>query len=258
MNEVISLYKPAGLTPSQLIDDLKKKYPSFEGVKISPAGRLDPMAEGLVLLLVGDANKRRDEFLKLDKTYEFSILFGITTDTYDLLGKVLKTDFSYSYPVLSEKLPKLLASHIGKTSQPYPPFSSKPVNGKPLFHYARTKQLEEIILPEKTVTIKELHLISLYKDTTDEVKKTTLEKISAVAGDFRQEEITKIWEEQFPSFPTTLSVAECTATVSSGTYIRSLAHTLGEELGCGALAFSIKRTKIGNYRVEDALYLNEQ
>ena len=103
-----------------------------------------------------------------------------------------------------------------------------------------------------------LHLISLYKDTTDEVKKTTLEKISAVTGDFRQEEITKIWEEQFQSFPTTPSVAECTATVSSGTYIRSLAHTLGEELGCGALAFSIKRTKIGNYRVEDALYLNEQ
>jgi len=87
---MILLNKPLGMTPLEAIREFQRKNPKYQTTKLSFAGRLDPMAEGLLLVLEGEENKDRKRFENLDKTYEFSILFGVTTDTYDLLGKITR------------------------------------------------------------------------------------------------------------------------------------------------------------------------
>ena len=69
-NQVISIFKPLGLTSYQAIKLFKQKHPQYADEKISPAGRLDPMAEGILLLLLGEENKKRNEYEKLEKEYQ--------------------------------------------------------------------------------------------------------------------------------------------------------------------------------------------
>src|SRR5688572_29193656 len=86
MKAIIAVNKPISYTPNQIITLVRQKYPHFGSEKIGFAGRLDPMAEGVLLLLVGDANFEREAYLNLDKTYQFTALLGLETDSYDLLG----------------------------------------------------------------------------------------------------------------------------------------------------------------------------
>src|SRR5687767_12670821 len=94
MNQVLNIYKPIGLTPLQLIKLLKKSKEGYKNIKMSFAGRLDPLAHGVMLLLLGEENKNRDKYLSLDKTYEFKVLFGVETDTFDFLGILKDLDFN--------------------------------------------------------------------------------------------------------------------------------------------------------------------
>src|SRR6266516_7262353 len=88
MDDLIIVNKPVGMTPLQAINEIKKHMPIVKNEKITYAGRLDPLAHGVLLLLIGEAVKKREEYLALPKTYEFEALLGIETDTYDILGYV--------------------------------------------------------------------------------------------------------------------------------------------------------------------------
>src|SRR3712207_2873397 len=88
MNKILNIYKPVGFTPLEMITALLKEFPEYKDKKIGYAGRLDPLAHGVLLLMIGDATKQRKDYLGLDKMYEFEVLFGVETDTYDLLGFV--------------------------------------------------------------------------------------------------------------------------------------------------------------------------
>src|SRR3989344_64050 len=85
---ILNLYKRLGETPRERLERLRLEKPLYENEVLSYAGRLDPMAEGVLLTLVGPENKRRDEYLNLSKEYVVDILFGFSTDTYDVLGKI--------------------------------------------------------------------------------------------------------------------------------------------------------------------------
>lgn len=258
MNDIVPVYKPIGITPTEFIATFKQEYPSLIQAKISPAGRLDPMAEGLLLLLVGDANKKRTSFLALDKTYEFTILFGVQTDSYDILGRIEATHFPISSSLLTHKLPLLLDDLLGEREQTYPPFSSKPVLGKPLYYWAREGKLAEIALPHKMVRVDELTSLEQMSKPKTAVSTEILTRIAQVKGDFRQEAIVRDWKEVMDELPNELTLVTCRARVSSGTYIRSLCQEIGEKLGCGAIAYTIKRTAIGPYSLDQALHLTEQ
>src|SRR4051812_15345092 len=95
MQAIILLNKPLSFTPLQATLKFKQAFPEYADQKIAYAGRLDPMAEGLLLLLIGNETKKRKDYEALSKTYEFSILLGISTDTYDLLGKIKETNFDF-------------------------------------------------------------------------------------------------------------------------------------------------------------------
>lgn len=157
--------------------------------KISVAGRLDPMAEGLLLLLIGEKNKKRKEYEKLSKQYTFKVLFGIQTDTYDLLG----------IPTIT--LPEILNSRqisvirrfcrekIGTNYQEYPPYSSKPLNGKPLYYWARRNDLKGKKLPRRGISISAFEFNDSSEISGSKLLDTIQVKIPLVTGDFRQDEI---------------------------------------------------------------------
>jgi tRNA pseudouridine55 synthase len=135
-DRVIKVYKKVGETPLDCIHNLKKERPELGLLPMTYAGRLDPLAEGVLLILVGEECNKKDEYLNLPKEYEVDVLFGFATDTYDILGKVMK----YETPseILFERSSEILPNFIGKVKQSYPPYSSRPVNGKPLFMWAHT------------------------------------------------------------------------------------------------------------------------
>lgn len=264
MDQIIAVNKPIGLTPLQTLDLLKINQPNLSSTRLTYAGRLDPMAEGLLLILKNPDQESKEKLLKLDKTYQFKLLFGISTDTYDTLGIPSRSDPEgdiikpITQPISSHQpsrsdLEGVLPSFIGSHLQPYPPYSSKTVNGKPLFYYARNNQLANITIPKKKINIKNLKLISTQKTPKSNLENLIIQSIKLVKGDFRQLKIIKSWQQFFlksklTSFPIHTLEVSC----SSGTYIRSLAHQLGQKLGTQAIALRIKRTRVGPYKLTTA------
>ncbi len=239
------LYKNIGETPQQAILSFKEANPLYKDESMTYAGRLDPMAEGLLLVLSGENLKVKEKFLHLPKTYEFEVLWGFETDTLDLLGKVLKVGKS---EVLEEEVKGFLKESTGKFVQAYPAYSSKPVSGKALFKWAREGRLDQIEIPTHEVEIFDIEFISRREAKKDELLKTILEKISFVSGDFRQEEILSKWRETFEKTKEEKFVIDkIKVSVSSGFYVRQFISDLSKKLKTSAVTFGIKRTKVGDY-----------
>ena len=243
-DKIVILDKPIGKTPLQMVDKFKREYFFRENETVSYAGRLDPMAHGLLILLIGDENKQREKYLHLDKTYEVEILFGFATDTYDVLGKVTKVSRVPQVP--RGEIEKELQTFVGKREQEYPPYSSKAVGGKPLFWWARENKLSEIEIPKKEVEIFSIAVISERGVGGEELLRTIEERIGLVFGNFRQEEILRDWKKNI-AMNQTYPIVKIRVSCSSGTYMRSLAHDLGKRLECGAIAYDIYRTKVGEF-----------
>ena len=88
VNHTVLVEKEIGQTPLEVVTRYKQEHPEYANTPIAYAGRLDPMAHGQLLLLVGEACKERDKYLGLDKEYVFEILLGFDSDTHDILGLV--------------------------------------------------------------------------------------------------------------------------------------------------------------------------
>lgn len=255
MQNVISVYKPLGKTPLETIEQLKKRYPEYTEQKIGYAGRLDPMAEGILLLLVGEENLKRKDYEKLPKTYEFEILFGVETDTYDTLGIVKHMQAIDNAAYLQQNVHDIIPTYIGAWEQAYPPYSSPRVNGKPLFYWAREGKLDEIVIPSKKVTINAFDVVSWNEIPIAELIQEGIKRTQLVTGEFRQKETCASWKHMNEVLDNeiTLPIVRCTISCSSGTYIRSIAHEIGQKVGTGAVAFSIKRTCVGEFSLENSL-----
>lgn len=245
MRNILILYKQLGQTPLQATQEFTKVNPEYKNKKLAYAGRLDPMAEGLLLILVGEECKNRKKYERLSKVYEFEVLFGVTTDTYDILGIV---EGYKVHKVSKVEINKLIPSLMGRHKQPYPPFSSARVNGKPLFYWARERKLAHIEIPSKPIEVYSLTFQNMYQLKSFKLQSIIKDRISKVTGNFRQEEILDAWNKFFKQHPNqTFQIGKFTIECSSGTYVRSIAHSLGGKLTCGAITFSIKRTGIGKY-----------
>ena len=261
---MITIYKQIGETPLQALDRLRKEKPEFAGATLSYIGRLDPMAEGLLLVLVGEENKERGKYLDLDKKYEFEILFGFETDTYDLLGiaslgenKLMRDSRSRAgeseriFQQKNDACPKefsFLSNLLGKINQSYPPFSSKPVNGKPLWQWARMGKLDEIEIPTHEIEIYSLDFIGQREISKEDLIKTIEENVMKVTGDFRQKEIIESWKGAIESVSkgkeANFALAKFAVHCSTGTYVRQLAQEIGKRIDQKATIFSLKRTEI--------------
>lgn len=254
MEAVLNIYKPQGMTPLQVLDALRKEYVEYRDEKMTYAGRLDPMAEGVLIVLIGDAVHRKEEFLNLDKTYEVEVLFGFGTDTHDLLGMPVR----YDMDELSDKWIREEVNNMeGIFQYPFPNYSSKPVNGKPLFQWAREGRLEEIVIPKRTMKVCDVNLLGMSTITIYEVMDLIGLRIENVEGDFRQEAIKNKWSAVLTEGDPEKTFCEARIEIrcASGTYIRTLVHELGKRLGDDATVTKLVRTKVGDYSSANTLRL---
>lgn len=201
--------KPKGKTSHDVVDAVRH-LAGFR--QIGHLGTLDPLATGVLVLLLGRATRLVQFYSGRRKRYEAGFRFGFATNTYDSDGETQGPD---TKPVLDAGVLETLASErTGRFEQIPPAFSAKKVGGRPAYELARKKQ--EVDLKPVEVEIYE------YK----------LRQIEGSLARF---------------------VIEC----SSGTYIRSLAHEMGQKLGCGAHLAEITRTAVGEFSLEQAISLEE-
>ncbi|NQS99041.1 MAG: tRNA pseudouridine(55) synthase TruB [candidate division Zixibacteria bacterium] len=206
---ILNVYKPAGMTSFDVVRQVRRR---LKVKKVGHGGTLDPIAEGVLLIMAGKATKRANELSSLDKTYAAGILLGRKTDTYDTTGVVLAE--SDTDNIEYEDIERELQNFIGEIEQVPPMFSAIKIDGKRLYKLAR-RGIQVERKPRKII-IYDIRL--------------------------------KSWMN-----PSMLIVVHC----SKGTYIRSLAEDIGDRLGCGGCMESLVRTRIGDYRVEDSIRLED-
>jgi tRNA pseudouridine(55) synthase len=274
---VFLVWKELGETPLQALERLRnikteeKNADILLQTKMTYAGRLDPLAEGELLILVGEECKKKDEYLGLDKVYEVEILLGAQTDTGDVMGMTIDNDElkAGSEKLSVKNIEKVLKSFLGKVSWSYPAFSSKTVNGKPLFLWALEGKINEVEIPTRESEIYQLELLGSDDNCFTQLRASELRdlihaKISSVkkvpenivngkdtkrlGADFRRADVLQSWAEFFlcPECRSghKFEVLKLRCKCSSGTYMRTLAQKIGEDLGTPALALSIVRTEI--------------
>jgi tRNA pseudouridine(55) synthase len=243
MNEkVIVGYKRVGISPLDLIKEIKERNPHLQKERMAYAGRLDPLAEGVVLLIVGKELKKFDSYLNLSKEYRTKILFGFSSDTYDILGIAKKEE-----EAREEEAEKVLDSFVGNFTFDLPPFSSYKIKGKPLFWWALQKRVHEVEVPKREVTIFSLEVLKKEWVNEEVLKEEIVSKIKKVKGNFRQEEIIERWKEILDDKKEKYLTFDLKISCSSGCYIRSIAREAGERLQSGAVVMDLQRTRVGDY-----------
>ena len=244
MKSILILNKREGETPLAALLRLRAKSKKYENIKMTYAGRLDPMASGVLLALLGEEIKNKEKYLALDKEYECEVLFGFATDTYDILGKITHSNTLTNIRI--KDIIKNLKYFRGRFRQTYPLYSSRTVKGKPLWEYGRDEKAVE--LPTREGTIKKLKFLGIKRTNGQRLLSDIIKRIGKVDGDFRQKEILSIWRKKLAGKESAnFYIAGFAIRSSSGTYVRAIAHALGERLGIPALAYRIKRTKVGKF-----------
>jgi tRNA pseudouridine55 synthase len=209
MNAVLVIDKPAGLTSHDVVDRVRR----IVGLRsVGHLGTLDPLATGVLPLVLGNLTRLAQFYAASEKTYAGAIRFGFATDTYDAEGEPTTPPQSVSISLAQAR--EVAARFRGVIEQIPPPFSAKKIHGVPAYKLARKKK--EVKLEPVAVTIHEF-------------------EITSFAGDR----------------------AEFRARVASGTYMRSVAHDLGRELGCGGHLESLRRTSVAEFALADARTLEQ-
>ena len=199
--------------------DVIDQLRKITGIKqIGHAGTLDPFASGLLLVGIGEATKLLRHYVGLDKKYEAMLRLGATSDTQDKTGKIQETRYKQD-TITKLKIQQVIKSFIGKQKQVPPMYSAKKIGGKKLYELARKGQ-------------------NIKREAVD----IEIYDIKIVLPKFRNSEI-----------PNYLKIS---CHVSSGTYIRTLAHDIGQALGCGAYLEELKRTAIGDFKLADAIAIS--
>ncbi len=226
---------------------LRVVRPELVGRKLAYGGRLDPMATGLLLVLGGDQLTHQEDYWNLGKEYEAQVLLGLTTDSYDLLGLV---DAGAGLAVTPEHILAATAGLVGKLSLPVPAFSSAHVGGKPMFAWVRAGVATPA--PVRQMVVSEIQVTNITTTNADVLMRIIEDRISLVHGDFRQAAILERWKSLLDATPMAVwPTVSMTVRCGSGTYIRSLAHELGQRLGTGAVLSDLRRTRIGPWSVTD-------
>ncbi len=274
------LYKNLGETPRECVERFKTQHPEYAQVPMTYAGRLDPMAEGLLLVLSGSAIAEKETFTNLPKTYEFEMLWGVETDTADVLGLVSVArpsealeeslyhlsreilDETPTFPdadVVKQKIEKL----TGKFAQKYPAYSSRTVVGtdehgkrvtRSLIEWARLGQLHDIEIPSHDVEIFSAEHVSRKFMTGAELLKNIAVNIALVRGDFRQEKIMESWQKFLAQqSDTQFALDTVRLDVSGGFYVRQFVSDIARAFHTTATTYHILRTRVGNFSTPTTL-----
>lgn len=239
--------KKIGETPLEMLGRLRRRKAEYHKEKLSYAGRLDPMAEGKMLVLVGGKeNKEREKYLRFDKEYIAEFVIGAETDSGDILGIVCRAGENRFVGEISKGAMKKAVFGLRKIrKQKYPWFSGKTIGGVKMFELYKTGQTAGVRRPMSAVVIKRIGDLKISLASSVALEKEILRKIALVRGDFRQKEIAKAWREffadeagkKFQSFSFRIRV-------SGGTFIRSFAENFKKEFDAPVFLRRLKRTRI--------------
>lgn len=240
-NCIFPVWQPVGVSTNRLSQIIGEHF----GVVSSHTGTLDPMAEGVVIILLGDEHVNKYDYAKWKKTYEFEILFGISTVSYDGMGFITK---DHKVDVNKSALESIPALFKGDYTQKVPPYSAVKYKGKKLFEHAKLNSLP-LELPEKKGKIFELSFLGYREIRTSELVENIISRIKKVKGDFCQQELITQWQDFITRLDKnrTSGLAKFSVTMSKGMYVRSLSQDICRKLLVNGLTFSIKRVKNGIY-----------
>jgi tRNA pseudouridine55 synthase len=210
LDGILLVDKPADHTSHDVIARLRGK---LRMKRIGHAGTLDPMATGLLVVLVGKATSVSQYLISLDKEYTGTIKLGVTTNSQDADGEVLVTR-PVSPSLTEAEVLAAIKTMLGDQYQMPPMFSAIKIDGVPLYKLARKG--EEIVREPRFIR----------------VASWDLTRFAPPELDFR---------------------VRCT----KGTYVRTLAHDLGEKLGCGAHLTALRRTGTDKLTLERALTIDQ-
>ena len=207
---ILIIDKPEGISSARVVFKIKK---TLNLKKVGHTGTLDPFASGLLLICLNHATKKAGYFTDLDKTYLGTMILGISTDTQDLTGKVVKVNPIKQNNIEIKDIENAFQKFQGDIWQTPPMFSAIKSRGKPLYQLAR-KGIEIKVAPRKVIIFK-LNLLAMS------------------------------WNK----YPAISFMVQS----SKGTYIRTLCQDIGDYLGCGAYLAKLKRIKIGNISIEQSM-----
>ena len=215
---LILVYKKKGKTSRNIVENISKKY----GVKAGHIGTLDPMAKGLLPVLVGNTCKLSKYLMEHDKTYLVEMKFGYNTETLDIEGEILEEDKSFreNNIVDNEFFDMIIIAmkkELGTKKQIPPIYSAKKLNGKKLYEIARKDKEKAIEMAKEKA--KEITIYNMYDISLKE-----------------------LWDNNPKDIVLSFKV-EC----SSGTYIRSLVRDIAENMGTIAIMTDLRRIAVGNY-----------
>jgi tRNA pseudouridine55 synthase len=207
MEGVLLVDKPKGLTSHDVVYHLRRKL----GMKkIGHAGTLDPMATGLLIMLIGKATRISQYLMSTDKVYEGEATLGVITDSQDAEGEIMETR---PVPELSETaVREAMKGFLGDQYQTPPMHSAIKVDGVKLYHLARKG--EEVAREPRFIRVVAFELLSF-------------------------------------NSPKLTFRLHCT----KGTYVRTIAHDLGQKLGCGAHLSALRRIASGKFEMSQGLSL---
>lgn len=215
---LILVYKKKGKTSRNVIENIFKKY----GVKAGHIGTLDPMAKGLLPVLVGNTCKLSKYLMEHDKTYLVEMKFGYNTETLDIEGEILEEDKSFRENNIVDNeffdmIITAMKKELGSKKQIPPIYSAKKLNGKKLYEIARKDKEKAIEMAKEKA--KEITIYNMYDISLKE-----------------------LWDNDPKDIVLSFKV-EC----SSGTYIRSLVRDIAENMGTIAIMTDLRRIAVGNY-----------
>lgn len=209
MEGVLLVDKPKGLTSHDVVYHLRRK---LQMKKIGHAGTLDPMATGVLVMLIGKATRISQYLMSVDKAYEGEATLGVITDSQDAEGEVMETR---PVPALTETaVREVMKTFLGDQYQMPPMHSAIKIGGVPLYKMARKG--EEVEREPRFIRVTDFKLLSFAPP------KLTFD-------------------------------LHCT----KGTYVRTIAHDLGQKLGCGAHLSALRRTASGKFTIAQCLPLDQ-
>lgn len=217
MNGILPLWKERGMTSHDCVFKLRK---ILRTKKIGHTGTLDPEVDGVLALCVGSATKAAEFMIDMDKAYEGEITLGYTTTTEDAHGEIVEKKEVKEMPFIAE-IDKQMETFLGEIIQIPPMYSAVKVNGKRLYEYARKGETVE--RPKRNATIYSFTRTS--EPVMDEENQTVSWRFQVSCG--------------------------------KGTYVRTLAVNLGEQLGYPAHMSQLTRVSSGPFNAEDCVTIDQ-
>ena len=255
--EVLAFDKPLTWTSFNLVKVVRNNLSRRLGLKrlkVGHAGTLDPLASGVMILCTGKCTKLIDQLQAGTKEYVATLRLGCTTPSFDAEHPI---DAIYPTSHITQTaVEEALSRFRGSIWQVPPVYSACKVEGRRAFDYIR--QGEDVELKAKELVIDELELLDLHlpeqgliSPHADEVAKMAREDIHI--KDYGRDKETYEIAEATNIDTEHLSYLQIRVVCSKGTYIRALARDIGQALGSGAYLIGLRRTRVGNIRVEDCL-----